>query len=397
MIVLFFALSCSQDKYTTLDFAPEKLNIELTKLEITGNNRFDTPVFVTHPADKSGRTFVLEKMGNVQVVPDRGVMSSKPYLNIVNTVNNGDLEEGLLGLAFEPDFNTNPRFYAYYVRRPGRETRGRDIGREREAVLVRYTVSDPATNYVDPATEEILLRIHQPDTNHNGGMLTFGPDGMLYFGLGDGGGRGDNFGNAQNPKTLLGSILRLDVSGTEGYQIPSDNPWAGRDDVRPEIWAMGLRNPWRFHFHPKTKDVFVGDVGESNVEELNIRRWNAKGVPNFGWPVMEGNQCFPEPDGCESAGFVEPVHSYPHRDGNCAVVAGPVYRGDKIPELKGVVLFGDFCSGKIWGLWENAEGWQTTLLHQSNARISSFGEDPQGEVLVSDLNGFVYRLSNLTD
>ena len=382
-------VSCQSEPKGTFDFKPETVSLGLERI---GNGRFDNPVLLTHPPDQSGRIFVVEKMGKVQTFSRDGQVSSYPFLNIVNGTNNGDLEEGLLGFAFEPNYRTNPRFYAYYIRRPGREARGRDIGREREAVLVRYTLTDPKASYADPVSEEILLRIHQPDTNHNGGMLAFGPDGMLYFGLGDGGGRGDNFGNAQNPNTLLGSILRLDVSGTKGYEVPSDNPWAGRDDVRPEIWAMGLRNPWRFHFHPQRRDLYIGDIGESNIEEVNIRRWDAKGVPNFGWPIMEGSQCYPEPHGCSKQGFHQPVHSYPHNEGNCAIIAGPVYQGRSMPKLSGVMLFGDYCSGNIWGLWKGESGWKTAILVKSNSRISSFGEDETGEILVADLNGYVFRL-----
>ena len=156
---------------------------------------------------------------------------------------------------------------------------------------------------------------------------------------------------------------------------------------------MGFRNPWRFYFHPGTKDVYIGDVGESHMEEISVRQNGLTSVPNFGWPIMEGSQCYPEPQGCSTEGYELPVHSYPHNEGNCAVIAGPVYQGAAISKLSGVMLFGDYCSGNIWGLWENADGWQTTVLVQSNTRISSFGEDANGEVLVADLNGYVHRLT----
>ena len=383
--MLIHLISCQSEPKGTLDFKPETVSLGLERI---GNGRFDNPVLLTHAPDQSGRIFVLEKMGKIQVIEPSGTVAPQPYLNLLSKVDNGDLEEGLLGLDFEPDFEQNPRLYVYYMVRP----KARPKGRARKARLSRFTLSRSDDSQVDPNSEEVLLQIDQPDTTHNGGMVQFGPDDMLYVGLGDGGGRGDNFGNSQNPSTLLGSILRLDVRGQKGYQIPSDNPWAGVSDKKGEIWAMGFRNPWRFYFHPSTKDVYIGDVGESHMEEISVRQNGLTSVPNFGWPIMEGSQCYPEPQGCSTDGYELPVHSYPHNEGNCAVIAGPVYQGAAIPKLSGVMLFGDYCSGNIWGLWENADGWQTTVLVQSNTRISSFGEDANGEVLVADLNGYVFRL-----
>ncbi|MEC8382251.1 MAG: PQQ-dependent sugar dehydrogenase [Myxococcota bacterium] len=384
--VLALLSGCQSELSERLDFDSKSVQLKLNRI---GSGRFDNPVLLTHAPDKSGRIFVLEKMGKIQVIQPDGTVSPEPYLNLLNKVDNGDLEEGLLGLDFEPDFERNPRLYVYYMLRP----KVRPKGRERKAILARYTLESAQDARVNPNREEILLEVEQPDTNHNGGMVSFGPDGMLYVGLGDGGGRGDNFGNGQNPSSVLGSILRLDVRGQKGYQVPADNPWADETTKRGEIWAMGFRNPWRFYFHPKTNDVYIGDVGESHMEEISIRRFSRSSVPNFGWPIMEGSQCYPEPEGCSTETFELPVHSYPHNEGNCAVIAGPIYQGKSIPQLSGVMLFGDYCSGNIWGLWRGSEGWQTTVLVQSNTRISSFGEDEVGEILVADLNGHVYRLS----
>jgi glucose/arabinose dehydrogenase len=384
IMLLSFILGCGGT--TTVDFDPGPLSLSLQRLS---NSRFDNPVLLTHAPDDSGRIFVLEKMGKIKVLNPDGNPVSEPYLNIIDRVDNSDLEAGLLGLAFDPKFSTQPRVYIYYISRP----KGRSSDRSREAILSRYTLANATETRIDPKSEEILLTIKQPDTNHNGGMLTFGPDKMLYLGLGDGGGRGDSFGNGQNTNSLLGSILRLDVTGKDGYQVPSDNPWVGQQEQRPEIWAMGLRNPWRFYFHPSTNDLYIGDVGESHMEELSIRKWKASGVPNYGWPIMEGTQCYPEPNGCDESNFIKPILAYPHREGNCAIIGGPIYNGSAIPELKGVGLYGDYCSGSIWGVWPTSDGWQTGLLLTSNSRTSSFGLDANGEVLVADLNGYVFRLT----
>lgn len=350
-------------------------------------SELDRPVFVTHAGDGSGRLFILERGGTARVLHD-GELADAPWLDIADRVNDGSAEQGLLGLAFAPDFAESGHFYVNYTGAAGKTT------------VSRFTVDDPAAAIVDPATERVILTVDQPASNHNGGMLAFGPDGYLYIGMGDGGAANDRFGNGQNPNTLLGKMLRIDVrpdaSPGEPYAIPVDNPWIEMDwqgaDVRDEIWAVGLRNPWRFSFDRATGDLWIGDVGQGAYEEINHTPAQTRGPLNYGWPIMEGKQCFPDNAQCDQTGLTLPLLDYTHA-GNCSVTGGYVYRGAAYPELDGAYLYGDYCSGKIWGLLPEAEGWRNELLLQSDLRISSFGEDETGELYVIDLSGGdVYRI-----
>jgi glucose/arabinose dehydrogenase len=280
-------------------------------------------------------------------------------------------EEGLLGLAFSPDFLSDGSVYLYYT-----------AGDPRRGVLSRFQV---VGGVIDLDTETVLLEVPEPYSNHNGGQIVFGPDGYLYLGLGDGGSAGDPEGNGQNLSTLLGSILRLDVSG-DGYAVPPDNPFVDRPGARPEIYAYGLRNPWRFSFDRATGDLWAGDVGQNRWEEVD--RIEAGG--NYGWNVMEGFECYESSD-CDTSGLEAPRAAYGHDEG-CSVTGGYVYRGPSMPELDGWYVYGDYCSGRIWAV-NTADDSEPVLLADTGQSIASFGELPDGEVLVLTFQKAVYRLA----
>ena len=338
-----------------------------------------SPVFVTHAGDKSGRMFVVEKTGTIAILRD-GKRTAAPFLDVSNLITSSGSEQGLLGLAFHPDYAKNGRFFIYYTASNGDNT------------LARYQVSgDP--DVADPASATVLFA--QPDfaANHNGGMLAFGPDGYLYVGLGDGGGGGDPQANGQNRSALLGKLLRLDVSGDTPYTIPPDNPWPdGADNARPEIWAYGLRNPWRFSFDRANGDLYIGDVGQNAYEEIDFQPANGKGGLNYGWNTREALHCFGK-DTCDANGMIDPIVEYAHDQG-CSVTGGYVYRGAAYPALQGQYIFGDYCSGTIWSLQRDASGtWTQRQLLESKLSISSFGEDEAGELYLLDLGGTLYRVT----
>jgi glucose/arabinose dehydrogenase len=345
--------------------------------ELTGELR--SPVFVTHAGDKSNRMFVLEKKGTIAILRD-GKPVATPFLDVSGLITSSGSEQGLLGLAFHPDYVNNGRFFIYYTASNGDNT------------LARYNVSDNA-DIADPASATVLFA--QPDfaPNHNGGMLAFGPDGYLYVGLGDGGGGGDPQANGQKRSTLLGKLLRLDVSGDQPYAIPPDNPWpTGADGARPEIWAYGLRNPWRFSFDRATGDLYIADVGQNAYEEIDFQPAGATGGLNYGWSTREAMHCF-RANTCESSGMIDPIAEYSHDQG-CSVTGGYVYRGTAFPSMAGLYIFGDYCSGTIWSLHRDAAGtWEQRKVLDSGLRISSFGEDEAGELYMIDLSGTLYRVT----
>ena len=341
---------------------------------------FDRMVLLTYPDDGSGRLFVVLQPGRIVVFQnDPGVESAETFLDIRERVNDSGNEEGLLGLAFDPAFAQNGHFYVNYTASGPRRT-----------VVSRFSVSADDPSRADPDSELVFLEVAQPYRNHNGGHIAFGPDGMLYVGLGDGGSSGDPRGNGQDTSTLLGSILRIDVSGldeTGGYAAPSDNPFAGGDGTaRGEIWAYGLRNPWRFSFDRQTGDLWAADVGQNQYEEVDLIRPGR----NYGWNFMEGSKCF-RPTNCDTRGLEMPVAEY-GRDGGCSVTGGYVYRGSRQPALYGAYLYADFCSGKIWALrHDGAAVTEQMLIVDTGLSISSFGEDESGEVYVLTFEGAVYR------
>jgi len=319
--------------------------------------------------DGSGRLFVVEKIGHIHII-ENGQLIQTPFLNIDDRVNDSSNEMGLLGLAFNPNYTQNGYFYVNYTGSGG------------DTFISRFQVSDDP-KLANPSSEVNLLRINQPYPNHNGGTLQFGPDGFLYAGLGDGGAAGDPMGNGQSLGTLLGKILRLDVDSTEPYIVPADNPFGN------EIWAYGLRNPWRISFDTLTGDLYIGDVGQNQWEEIDYLPAGSPGGTNFGWNFREGNHDFKEGD--MPGDLVDPIAEYSHREGGCSVTGGYVYRGS-MPEWNGIYLYGDYCSGYIWGLINSDSGWREQLLFDTNINITSFGQDEAGEVYLVGDNGGVYIL-----
>ncbi len=337
------------------------------------------PVAIANAGDGTGRLFVLEKAGTVRVVRD-GAVSATPFLDIRGRVGAGGNEQGLLGLAFHPDYAANGLFFVNYTDRGG------------DTMVARFSVGDDP-ELADPDSELVVLTQAQPAGNHNGGHLAFGPDGYLYIGLGDGGAAGDQFGNGQNGATWLAAMLRLDVD-TEPFALPPDNPFLVSSAVRGEIWAIGLRNPWRYSFDRLTGDLYIADVGQNKYEEVHFQPVGSTGGENYGWPILEGSHCYPEDNGqCNMTGLELPVVEYDHSQG-CSITGGYVYRGSAYPALYGVYLFGDYCSGRIWGLARDAAGvWQVAELAQQDFRLSSFGEGEDGELyLVAMDQGKLYRL-----
>ena len=343
---------------------------------------FARMTYLTHAGDGSGTLFVTLQPGVVMFFPnDPDAASADTFLDIRNRVSDKGNEEGLLGLAFDPKYAENGHFYVYY-----------SAAGPRRSVLSRFSVP-PGSTTADPASELVLLEIPQPFSNHNGGQIAFGPDGYLYVGLGDGGRAGDPFDNGQDRSTLLGSILRIDVGIVDergGYGIPPDNPFrAAGDGSRPEIWAYGLRNPWRFSFDLETGDLWVADVGQNQYEEVDLIEPGG----NYGWNVMEGNSCFSPSTGCSTEGLVRPVVQYGREDG-CSITGGYVYWGSRLPSLRGAYVYGDFCSGRIWALrYDGTVVSEHLELIDSELRISSFGLDESGELYILSFDEKIYRLA----
>ena len=318
--------------------------------------------------DGSGRLFVVEKIGHIHII-ENGQLIQTPFLNIEDRVNDSSNEMGLLGLVFHPNYEQNGYFFVNYTGSGG------------DTFISRFQVlGDP--NLADLSSEVNLLRINQPYPNHNGGTLQFGPDGFLYAGLGDGGSANDPLGNGQKTDTLLGKILRLDVDSAEPYAIPAGNPFGN------EIWAYGLRNPWRISFDLLSGDLYIGDVGQGSYEEIDHLPAGAHGGTNFGWNFREGMH---EVRGNAPAGLTEPVAEYSHAEGGCSVTGGYVYRGS-MPEWNGIYLYGDYCTGFIWGLIKSDGGWQVQRLFDMDVNITSFGQDRAGEVYLLSDGGGVYQL-----
>jgi glucose/arabinose dehydrogenase len=342
---------------------------------------FVQPLLVTHASDGSGRIFVVEQTGRIRIVQD-GQIVTTPFLDRRNRVS-GNYEQGLLGLAFHPDYAQNGIFFISYT----------DL--EGDTMIERCQVSEQDPNVGADESCTTVLSVDQPYPNHNGGGIGFGPDGYLYVGLGDGGSGGDPEGRAQNINTLLGKMLRLEVNGDEApYNVPPDNPFVGRDDASWEIWAYGLRNPWRWSFDRATGDLYIADVGQNSYEEVNFQPAASGGGENYGWDYFEGLHTF---EGQPSAGevLVEPIAEYAQAStGGCSVTGGFVYRGSSLPELNGVYFFGDACTGQVWVIISSEAGRQMLTWSDTPYGISSFGEDEAGELYLTDLfGGGVYRLA----
>ncbi|HSE84472.1 MAG TPA: PQQ-dependent sugar dehydrogenase [Thermodesulfobacteriota bacterium] len=348
--------------------------IELKKI-VSG---FDEPTYLTHANDGSGRIFVVEKAGRIKIIKD-GKVLSKPFLDIVSRVGSRGSEQGLLSVVFHPGYSQSGRFFVNYTNLDG------------NTVVSEYRVTDNP-DIADKGSERIIITIEQPARNHNGGQLQFGPDSYLYIGMGDGGRGGKD--NAQSKQVLLGKMLRIDVNSGKPYGIPENNPFIGETGTRPEIWAYGLRNPWRFSFDRSTGDMYIADVGEYDWEEIDFQPAGSKGGENYGWDLLEGFHAFELPEGYNKGLLTMPVVEYDHGLG-CSVTGGYVYRGKSFPSISGTYFFSDYCSGLIWGLRKTSErGWEWAEFLDSSYSVSSFGQDESGEIYVLDYeDGTVYQIT----
>jgi glucose/arabinose dehydrogenase len=339
----------------------------------------DNPVYVTNSG--SGKDlYVVEKTGKVKILENATTVRATPFLDLVGQLNVGDPldatgERGLLSIAFHPKYATNNFVYAYYTTQNG------------DLTISRFTVN-PSTKVAGNKLE--LLSIPHPRENHNGGQLQFGPDGFLYIGTGDGGGGGDLDGNGQNKQTLLGKLLRIDVDAGTPYAIPDDNPFKTAGGAA-EVWAYGLRNPWRFSFDRSTGDLWIGDVGQDAIEEVDFTAKGSSAPRNYGWNTTEGNSCY-NASTCSKTGIDLPVHDYTHAQGNESVTGGYVYRGKESPKIAGKYIYADFLTGRIWSLSKSGANFVNALEMDTDQNISSFGEGADGELYVVGLGGTVSRL-----
>lgn len=346
------------------------------------NLTFNRPVDLQHAGDNTDRIFVVEQRGVISVFQNDIETDDKTvFLNIEAKVNDQGNEEGLLGLAFHPGYESNGYFYVNYTASSPRRT-----------VISRFQVSSSNPNLADESSELVIMEIPQTFSNHNGGQLSFGPDGFLYIASGDGGSGGDPQDNGQRLETLLGAILRIDVNSHEegrNYAIPIDNPFVGNSEgQREEIYAYGLRNPWRFSFDPQNDLLWTGDVGQNRAEEIDII---TKGG-NYGWRIMEGFSCFNPSSGCGQEGLEMPVWEYTHTNGDRSITGGFVYRGPAITELTGLYVYGDFVSGRIWTLdFSELDNPVNTELMRANFSVSSFGIDQNNELYLCGFDGKIYK------
>ena len=343
----------------------------------------DFPLYLTTTPGNDNRLFIVEKSGLIRIIKN-GTLLETPFLDIHRLVSTGG-EQGLLGLAFDPGYATNGRFYVSYT-----DTSG-------DSKIVRYSVSGNP-DIAQTAPDRVLLTIDQPFANHNGGNIVFGPDGYLYIGMGDGGSGNDPHGNGQDKTDLLGSLLRIDVHPQDDYTIPGDNPFISQPSARPELWDIGLRNPWRFSFDRKTGDLYIADVGQNAREEINVApsaQGRGKGI-NYGWNIMEGTICTPGVNtNCNKTGLTLPVLDYDHSNDNCSVTGGYVYRGSAIPGIQGTYFYADYCAGWVKsfvyrnGLATDHKEWKAL---SPGGNITSFGEDSQDELYILTSQGGVYRI-----
>jgi len=339
---------------------------------------FSNPLDIQQPDDNSGRLFVVEQGGHIQIIQSNGTRAATPFLDVTGRSGfTSGGETGLLGLAFHPNYSSNRRFYVNYTRNSGAQL---------QTVIAEFITSAGNANFADPTTENILFTVDQPFSNHNGGGLAFGKDGFLYIGLGDGGSGGDPQGNGQNTNTLLGKMLRIDVDSAHlpglNYAIPPSNPFVITGG-RAEIWLYGLRNPFRFSIDSVTGDLWVGDVGQDKFEEVD-HLTPSQGGANLGWNIMEGTHCFMPSTGCSMAGLTLPIFDYDHTQGDETVIGGHVYHGTKMPALAGAYMFGDFISGRMWALTFSGSSPTRTFLFNTAANdVSSIGRDQLGELYVA--------------
>ncbi len=385
MMLIFSGQIVAQDDSTdtsdivrTRTGAPDPADFRLVEVI----NGLQTPLYATGAGDDSGRLFVLEQSGRIWILQN-DILQSTPFIDLSGAVSqdvlNGYSERGLLGLAFHPNFSENGYFFVNFTDRSG------------NTQIARLTISEDNPNLAEMSSIEILLSISQPYSNHNGGHIAFGPDGYLYIAVGDGGRRDDPLSAGQDPSTLLGTILRIDVDNPNEdnpYSIPEDNPVTEDPNFAPEVWAYGLRNVWRFSFDRATGDMYLGDVGQDIVEEINFVAADSDNGINFGWPAFEGNRTY---IGSASSDVDMPIAVYEHSLG-CSITSGYMYRGEAIPSLQGAFLYSDFCSGRLWSTWLNEDGdWQDAEIMLTGSPVSSFGEDDNGELYLIDYTGIIYR------
>lgn len=375
--------------------APTDVTWPIVRIQTLASG-FDNPVNLLSAKDGTGRLFVVERGGKIYIV-ENGERVETPFLDIADRVTNPDScgECGLLGLAFPTNFAEDGYFFVNYTsnanRVPG-ETGDRDGNYD--TVIARFLVTDNP-NVADPDSEETILEINQPESNHNGGHIVFGLDDYLYIGMGDGGGGNDPNNNAQDPASPHGKMLRIEVGATGTYTVPADNPFIDTEGYLDEIWAMGLRNPWRFNFDPITGDLYIADVGQGSQEEVSYIAADdlGNGGMNFGWPIFEGKTChLPAVAGdCQRTDLVPPVIQYDHSEGDCSITGGFVYRSP-MPFQAPIYLYGDFCSGVVRGAQPEGEIWQTNILQDYDFMITSFGEDEDGSLYVVSYAGTVYQI-----
>ena len=363
---------------------------------------FDKPIYVATPPNDATILYVVEQRGIVKKVQNN-IVDSEYFLDIRKLVHNpawpGD-ERGLLGLAFHPNYDVKKYIFVHYNDKEG------------DTVISRFLVN---RDNVDLESEKIILKINQPYSNHNGGTIDFGPDDYLYIGMGDGGSSGDPQDRAQDLSNFFGSILRIDIETQDEYLIPESNPYFYQENIKKEIWAYGLRNPWRFSFDKLTGDMYIGDVGQNNWEEINWISYNINEAANFGWNIMEGLHCYNEDKCIDDNAFIEPIFEYPNDAKyaktlfgikqsdvhGCSVTGGYIYRGAKIPSIYGRYFFGDYCTGKIWsfinndGVVSDFQDHTKYILEKIGKKefyLSSFGQDASGEIYLIDYNGSVYKI-----
>ncbi len=387
IIVMAFCSSCSSKENRVYELetdATEVLKDHAVQLiPAFPKLMFENPLDIQMPSDGSNRMFVVEQQGRILVFPkDSNAPSHKVFLDIRNRVDFDHNEQGLLGLAFDPNFEQNGFFYVDYV-----------ANKPLRTVIARFKVAEEDKDKADDQSEMVILEISQPYSNHNGGRLSFGPDGFLYIGMGDGGGAGDPHGNGQNRAELLGKILRIDVSHAQNgknYAIPPDNPFVGNHEGwREEIFAYGIRNPWRFSWDSQGR-LWAADVGQDKYEEVDIVE---KGK-NYGWNIMEGAHCFKPETGCATDSLEMPVIEYDHIQGR-SVTGGFVYEGKRLKSILGHYIFADFVTGKIWSYQHDPEKTSLpTLIAQAQAPLASFGRDDEGELYAACFDGQIYKLSD---
>src|SRR5438270_6817237 len=338
------------------------------------------PTSIVNAGDS--RLFIAQQTGRIAIYDGTRVLP-QPFLDVSSLISTNGEERGLLGLAFSPHYRDDGSFYIDYTNTAG------------DTVVARYHVSASDPNVADRASAQVILTVAQPYPNHNGGELQFGPDGYLYIAMGDGGSGGDPENRAQTLSTLLGKILRIDVANAVTYRIPPTNPFANRAGAAPEIWAWGVRNPWRFSFDRLTGDLWIADVGQDNYEEVDFQPASSTGGENYGWHRMEGFHCYNPSTNCNDGTLTLPVLEYSHADGSCSITGGYRYRGALFPRLYGTYFYGDFCTGKIWGATASGSGFTSRLLLDTTMQITTFGEDVNGELYVDNYaTGTVYAITD---